>query len=338
MKITEMLTREDFYAVNEKTLAAYYRTADSAEPLYVYPRLNAIVTRRPSRAVREYLLSEYAVRGNALKRVTAQGYVQLCLASRGALAAKRLCQPHAATADTLIYPCNRKYRIFDFAEHTVDVVSKEGFPTDQLSHEIAFRSRAQLPAFVPTLLSQWEGGYRESIIDGKPLARIGEGYEALRDAAYAALREFGRPQDRTVPVSDYTAALCARLTDDSLQPLLTRLCCDAAALREVTLTFSHGDLQAGNIWVENGTQRIFIIDWESWGERSVFYDKAVLYDGLRPAGIDRYRQAGAPSAQQALVLLEDLAYRFEECRSLPDGFGTQGFAAYADGLRRRYGE
>ena len=69
MKISYMLKRENFYDVNEKTLRRYYSDCKSRKRLYIYPELNAIVTARPSRAVRNYLYTEYRVSGSFLKKI-----------------------------------------------------------------------------------------------------------------------------------------------------------------------------------------------------------------------------------------------------------------------------
>ncbi len=341
MKITEMLQREDFYQINHDTLAAYYGEGAVSGSLYIYPRLNAIVTKRPSKAVERYLLTEYEVRGNAAKRLAVQSYVRLCLNSFGLLADKRIELNHDATSDTLIYPCNRKYRIFDFAKQTVAVQTKAGFPTEQLKHEISFRIREDLPDFVPTVVAHSELGYTERIIDGRPLARISDGFEQYRQEAYAQLTAYASGFNETLTGSAYAEKLreramgMARETTLSIEPLLDALCGVVAAHSQIDTTFSHGDLQPGNIWVENGTDKLFIIDWESWGIRSSFYDKATLFDGLRPGSIQNYLdREGISADEKAVVLLDDLIFQLEEYRSLPGEFGLNKLRQYVKEVQR----
>ncbi len=340
MKITEMLQREDFYEVNAETLADYYAGAKEAGALYIYPHLNAIVTASPDKAVTDYLLTEYDIRGNRLKRWLTRAYVRLCMASCGLLAARRVHLPHTAHSKTLIYPCNRKYRIFDFEANTVSVHLKSGFPGEQLKHEIEFRSRTELPSFVPTMVSHQPSGYTENIIDGRPLARVSQGYEAYKQAAYEQLSRYAARFNRLTPTADYVATLAQQLVPRyrhvglDIDELLQGLCRLAEKQADITLTFSHGDLQAGNIWLENGSDTIFIIDWESWGIRSSFYDKAVLFDGLRPGGVDSYLLNNNISLEEkALVLLEDLDFQCEEYESLPEEFGKNKLQAYSEKLK-----
>ncbi|MBR3943099.1 MAG: phosphotransferase [Clostridia bacterium] len=341
MKITQMLKREDFYTINQKTLAKFFEGQNGRTTLYVYPKLNAIVTRLPAKTVRDYLLNEYAVRGSFLKKMLVQGYVRLCLLSCGLLADKKAEVPADCKNDLLIYPCNKKYRVFHFDKNEVDVLIKDGFDDSDLVHEKEFRTRSALPSFVPSLVSVSENGYREKIIDGMPLARIHEGFLAYRDEAYALLSEYGKAFEKTVPCAEYVSRLTADIQSragdkvkdkQKLFAVCEKLCKTASALQDIPLGFSHGDLQAGNIWIENNTKKIYIIDWESWGERSLWYDRAVLTENLRPGGLTEYLPQNGDIAQKAVVLLEDLIFQLNELNSLPMDFGEQNFEAYLDTL------
>ena len=74
MKISFMLKREDFYKINENTLEKYYQNSKNEKRLYIYPELNAIVTARPSKMVRNYLYTEFRVSGSPLKRLLVRIY------------------------------------------------------------------------------------------------------------------------------------------------------------------------------------------------------------------------------------------------------------------------
>lgn len=340
MKITEMLDREDFYAINEATLAKFYDGSCGESELFVYPRLNTIVAKHPSDAVRAYICDEYNLRGNPMKRVAAQSYVRLCLASKGILASKRIRVPSETGNDVLIYPCNKKYRIFDFKNGFVDVIGKAGFDDGDLRHEIAFRTKSGLPDFVPPLYYFDDRTYREKIIRGRSLARCSKGFDSLRDAAYHSLCAFRKPTEYTVGGAEYAKRLSAAIDATAAKAEDPKLLCDvreslAQRVSEeegISLAFSHGDLQAGNIWVEEGTDRIYIIDWESWGERSVYYDKAVLYDHLRPGSIMDYLKNDTSAGEKAVVLMEDLLYHLESLNALPADFGVQEFGGYLETL------
>lgn len=342
MKISQMLIREDFYAINDRTLARYYADATGNTGLYVYPQLNAIITKKPSSAVKKYLFTEYGVRANPCKRCLVNAYVFACLHLRGLLASKRVNVSAQVNDDTLIYPCNKKYRVFHFDEDVVDVIAKAGFDDDDLQREIVFRTREDLPAFVPALVSSDAHGYHERIIDGLPLARIQDGFDHYRDEAYRLLSVYAQTQRRDVSHKEYVQQLTSQIEQYATSPkvknvatlreIVERLTEESLQEEMIPLCFSHGDLQAGNIWVEKDTHKIFIIDWESWGERSVWYDKATLYQGLRPGKIERFLCCDMPKSRKAVILLEDLIFRLNELTGLPEDFGTEQYEEYVDGI------
>lgn len=341
MKISFMLKREDFYAINRKTLEKYYADSENEKRLYIYPELNAIVTANPSKAVRQYLYTEFRVNGSFLKRLLVRVYATALLNSRGLFAAKSIRIKTDADKNTLIYPCNKKYRIFDFAKKQVTVVGKDGFPTDDLQHEIAFRvdNRAD---FIPGLLENGSETYTENIIDGRPLARTGQRMPELCDRAFALWSEYIAPDILKIPAGEYAGMLEQRKLElkEKIDGLGKQV--DFAGLdriwnellqilrvsdQSVSVGLSHGDLQPGNIWVEDGTDAIYIIDWESWQKRSLWYDRAVLYESLRKTdGIVNY--AKSKDLIHATVLLEDIIFRLTELTTLPLDYGCAEFDAY----------
>lgn len=340
MKISQMLEREDFYTINEETLKSFFGANDkSREILYIYPRLNAIVSKKPSKKIVEYLLCEYSVRGSRVKQIAVRAYVLCCMKSFGILSSKKCSIPKKNCSDLLIYPCNKKYRIFDFEQNTVAVIGKYGFDNSDLQHEIEFRKRDDLPDFVLGFLSFNENGYKEKIIDGRPLARISENFEMFRCRAYKLLQQYGLSKQKEISSKEYVATLkieILRLLNqkesnknkvEKLVKLLTSLIPEEG---KVMLTFSHGDLQPGNIWIENGTEKIYIIDWESWGMRSTWYDKATLFQKLRPGDIQEYLSGRELDLESVVVLLEDLVFHLHELNSLPANFGEEQFEKYCD--------
>ena len=341
MKISFMLRREDFYEINRKTLEKYYQNSTAHRRLYIYPELNAIVTARPSKAVRRYLYTEFRVNGSPIKRLLVRLYATVLLNSGGLLASRSLRIKTDADADTLIYPCNKKYRVFDFKINQVSVFAKDGFPGESLSHEIAFRRERQAD-FIPGLVCCSEWGYTEKIIDGCPVARTGEKMAALSDRAMAIWSGYISSYTR-----QFSAPAYARMLQEQISQLRDRVrkmkksvnlqAVDGvcAALWQVLqnshdvipVSLSHGDLQPGNIWVENATDRVYIIDWESWENRSIWYDQALLYEGLRRNdGLAQY--AKQRDLTHATVLLEDIVFRLTELTTLPLDYGSAEFDGY----------
>ena len=169
------------------------------------------------------------------------------------------------------------------------------------------------------------------------MARISENYDLLCQKAYNLLRDYAKAHDKKVNAKEYAKDLINKIREYSLEKIISKDRFESVikffegidlATDEIICTFSHGDLQSGNIWIENVTDKIYIIDWESWGERSIWYDKAVLFDGLRPKGIEFYMSRYIPEEEKNIVVLEDIIFRLNELYSLPDMFGADDFDEY----------
>jgi len=349
VKISYMLKREDFYDINEKTLKNYYSDCKTVKKLYIYPELNAIVVSCPSRAVKRYLYTEYRVSGSFIKRLAVRAYAFVMLNSFGLFAARSIKLPASAGRNTLIYPCNKKYRIFDFDKNTVSVIPKVGFPVGDLKNEIDFRKSSDAE-FVPSLISYSDKGYTEDIIDGYPVARASKREEELSDKAFSIWESYSARSRSTVDRGRYAGELLSKtgmllgelealnksVDSKRVLSLAEKLSDEMSAYTgSVTLSLSHGDLQSGNVWVENETDKIYIIDWESYGKRSAEYDKATLYGGIRRS--DRLADyVKVMDDTHATVLLEDLIFRLNELKSLPENFGAEDFEHYVEILEDRY--
>lgn len=342
MKISEMLHREDFYEINKKTLTGFFGEGLKGETLFVYPQLNAIITKRPSKEVKSYLYNEYKVRGNFIKALIVKVYVFVCLNSNGLLAQRKINIPNEMTAKKLIYPCNKKYRIFDFENNIVTVIPKCGFPTRDLEREIEFRSNNQA-SFIPGLVSFSEKKYSENIIDGLPLARITGDFENLCEQAVATLEKYAEKTENVIEknAKDYLFELKTRIDNfknkenknfdkTALEKVVSELA-DFVEDETITLTLSHGDLQPGNVWIDKD-EKIFIIDWESWNQRSVWYDRAIMFNNIRSKGLGEYLKSNPKTTKTAIVCLEDIIFRLNELFNLPFDYGEKEFDMYIKSL------
>ena len=340
MKISYMLKREDFYSVNKKTLEKFYQNEEKEVKLYVYPSLNAIVTRRPSKAVKRYLYTEYHVRGSFIKKLCAFIYTRIALNFGGLFASKKLKIKATADKNTLIYPCNKKYRIFDFALGKVSVIVKDGFPDGGINNEIEFRKSVK-ENFIHPIEISGRRKYCEKIIDGYPLARADK-YAELLDLSWNMWREYTKKYDEHVPATKYSKLLKVK-ADTMISELkekgksvnaentfklvdyLTDKICGYG--EDIIVTLSHGDLQSGNVWVENNTEKIIIIDWESVGRRSVWYDWATLTDDIRKE-VGIYALVDKEGLASYTVIFEDVIFRLNELMQLPFDYNTENFNVF----------
>ena len=347
MKISYMLKREDFYAINEQTLNTFFEPTNGAKTtLYIYPHLNAITTSTPSKEVRDYIYTEYSVSGSLIKKLLVWGYTRLCLNTFGLFAARKIAIPTSISSQTLIYPCNRKFRIFDFAHNTVSVITKSGFPKNSIKNEIEFRTKSAPCEFILPISDFSDDIYSERIIDGTPLARIVDNRKELEQQALKMWQTYSENSKQTVSASEYAAILQQKF--DKYIKKITNIKTSAniakanllikrliSQLRnsdsDIELIQSHGDLQSGNIWVENKTKQIFIIDWESVELRSIWYDAAVLYDDIRkPHCFEAFSKIN--DLEHTVVVLEEIIYRMNELCELPEDYGSDSFNLFIDKL------
>lgn len=338
MKISEMLKREDFYAINSKTLNSYFGSVSGVSTyLYIYPYLNVIVTKKPSKHIKEYLYTEYCIK-SGIKRLLVYAYINICMCTRGLLSSKKIMLKAAINDAVMIYPCNKKYRIFDFEHGSVSVILKDGFSDKDLLNEIDFRTRDDNPLFVPRLLNHSNNSYTEEIIDGGSVARVTdtELKERLKAKAYQMFRDQYKHLDKIHVANEYLGVvqnhilelLNYKVKDDTKTIEAVNLLLNkASSLDSIEVVFSHGDLQAGNIWNDKNNN-IYIIDWESWSKRSIWYDYATLFDSLRPGDISNFLSKTNLDNKTAVVLLEDIVFHLEELNSLPEMFGFEKYNSY----------
>ncbi len=359
MKISEMLGREDFYSILPDTInqyAAFLGIAPGVAniagrgqvaDLYINEKLNAIISAHPSQEVIKYLNTEYSVNGSLLRRLAVKIYIVLAT-HRVRFFSKmglKLKTPLGLN-DILIYPCNKKIRLFDFSGGIVYTILKKGYPEIYINREVKFRTNAKAD-FIPQITRHADGCYSESIIkNGKPLARI-------QDATFVdnkkkeSLQLLSQLTDkpRQVHAHDYLKELKERclnmvankkgFKDRGLITGLYDKFIKSADDCSIELVTSHGDLQPGNIWIDSEGNTI-IIDWETVKHRTPFYDYAALYCRLRNHGglqsfCDRVmRDSYLTSIHNCpiktvliLILAEELEYQTEELISLPDKMGVE---------------
>lgn len=346
MKISYMLKREDFYSINQKTLEEFFGTTNAETKLFIYPHLNAVVTQRPSKAVKEYIYTEYSVNGSIIKRGLVWLYTRLCLNTFGLLANRTISISAAVGRDVLIYPCNRKFRIFNFRDKTVSVITKWGFSQNSLHNEINFRTKCEPAAFILPIDKYSDKTYTEHVIDGIPLARIPNN-DIQRKSALKLWENYAKETRQSIDSFEYAKKLRVCIDNYKSRIEKEKPCVDLKLLNsiaeyylniienakeKVNLILSHGDLQPGNIWIENTTGKIYIIDWESVEIRSEWYDQAVLFEGIRNKDEIKKKASGV-GLEAAIVTVEEILYRMNELCELPYEYGTEDFNELIKDLR-----
>lgn len=354
-----MLKREDFYDILPRTLNNYadflglnrgsvtVLEKDKEACIYVNERLNAIFSTKPSKEVRDFLRTEYTVGGSVLRKTLVKAYLTASMTWVKGMSQKGLSiETNIPLNDILIYPCNKKIRLFDFASGNVHTVLKAGFPDTYIKRETEFRKRISAP-FIPQLLFDGEGCYTERIIcNGKPLARIQDAsfVEKKKEESLSLLHTLTK-QEEQMPVKEYLlrmkadclTSLSAKegfLRLDIVNALFDKLI-DGVQDCDIALVTSHGDFQPGNIWID-AEGKVVIIDWETVKLRSPFYDYAALYCQLRNRDslqglCNRVKSNQHLSTRKGfgvntilnVILAEELDYQTEELLSFPAAMGME---------------
>lgn len=366
MKFSDMLLREDFWKILEDTLqdnTSYIGAKgdiavvdkQNACTLFANAQLNAIMSAHPSRAVVDYLKTEYNVSGSLLRRMMVKGYLFAATTFVKRFSQKGIkieFDTNVNKDDILIYPCNKKIRLFDFGKGMVYTMLKRDFPSLYIDRETKFRQENKA-AFIPEIVEADNGCYSEKIINGMPLARINNPsfVERCKEEAYKKVVSLTL-SDYPIKATDYIKELkdtCLEqlkqkpsFKDADVVACLFDYLFEVQADEKLSLVVSHGDFQPGNIWWDKDKKQIVIIDWETVKMRSRFYDHAALCYNLRRSGmlqhvVDSIKSSShiasftpqcSPTSIAKVVLAEELAYQTEELISFPGEIGIKEYEAF----------
>ena len=382
MTIYEMLFREDIYGIMEKTLKEYYQKVHSEDVevkversafknfYVIYPRLGVAMARIPSASVLRDIYAQFNVQGNMLRKMAAWGYITLCALTFGLLGSRSMKVGKKAFRDRMVYvmPCNRKIRVFNYREGYVDAILKVGFSDSNFKNELQYRVHPQYE-FIPGLLKSGDRWYREKIIKGSGLVRLPEpDYSRIEAEIKTLLKPFYEEKYHLLDANDYCKKLAdyveAKLPDlkdrkniVSTQYLHTVIekCLGVVKEKgkEVPIVVSHGDLQTGNILVDDATGKICIYDWETAGERSVWYDmgRFLLYSQRKDKYAYMVNHRNDQEVRDSLLLfdkdkardmdvvisiliLEEMVAFTDEICDLPGSMGTEIMDRLTDELKQ----
>ena len=368
MTIQEMLEREDIYTILSKTLEVYFKSVLNKDVIVkveksvfknryvIYPRLGVVVSRCPSWSVMNNIYTQFNVQGSWKRKLLAWGYITLCFLSFGLLADRSLyvSDKKWCKRDRFIMPCNRKIRIFDYGEKYVDAIIKEGFNDTYFKNELKFRVTTQY-SFIPPFIQYGNKWYRENLLTGRALVRLSEpqyttAIEKTKEEISKLYRDTLHFEDaityckrldsyirEKLPLLNEAKGLSTEYTEVVLSKVSVYI---KGVNIQIPLVTSHGDLQTGNIKME-GPDKVTIYDWETAGERSIWYDmgKLLLYsqrkgrysymiehindkeikDRLLSFDNKEYPMLVVAS----ILILEELVFFIDEILDLPGSMGSE---------------
>lgn len=374
-----LLTREDYYGILKDTLQRYYtqrygngievgyEPKPGAAELIMNPRLGMIFKPYPPRKPRKYLYRSYNIRGNVVKNIAAKAFVFLSTHSRRLFTMPRKLYIYPAEMikmDTMICYLNRSIRIFDFDEGNTVSIQKASFTSKFFQNQFRFRKDTKYD-YIPPIIAYGENWFEENILEGKSLARETD-KDKFTAGVHQALSSILELANETYELSD-SRAYISEIIESCNQYLANaketkgittfneannylELLNSILALTPGTIPLaeSHGDLQAGNIWLEG--KKTWIIDWETHAKRSIWFDVTTLVFGTRYYGgiktlTSKLKEDGLKEtmlhSQQcdwdvrpmvAVFLLEDLLFYLEDMMELPGRGGKDSFDRYMNEL------
>lgn len=302
MRISMLEKREDFYQILSKTISAWNPTKDSVEEssttYFVNKYLNFIAHPELSEALFSNLVTEYGTSTIWWKRLLQKAYVKLAVNKRcrGMLAHQRVELPKRY-ANKLILGGNHRLRIFEEGLKSSTVILKQGEDSGFIINEVNVRTAFHLD-YAPKLLNYGDVWLEEEYIVGLPLNRLAD-YSAkqklIDNLTSLHLNQLIKPSQVQVRAKDYLASKRKILhhklfnpqlkihKDDQVEILNTfQTLAEKLTDKEVTISWSHGDFQEGNILVNHGSFKV--IDWEAADKRFSLFDIFVLKGNLRALG------------------------------------------------------
>lgn len=373
MDLYSMIKRESFFELFFPTVKKYFKEVLNEEieigfaestrecNCVIKPKLSVVSSVHPTNRAKSFFYSEWNIRNSFLKNLAAKLYVWLMTNSGKVFAEYRIIfRPESAFSnDYIIAPNNRTIRVFDYQKSVVGCICKEGFTDKFMKAQIKFRTEHDYD-FVLKLLDYGDRWFTEPIMKGHPLARVTD--ESLfRKGLYEAtecIRVVAKESLLYCSSYDYCKELTKRIdeylvqavhnkgieTENEIQIIIKKaieLIYTSPDI-QIPLSDSHGDLQTGNIWMDED-QKIWIYDWETADVRSIWYDLLVLKFSLRRANgwaemlknltsndIANYiieKEIPLPVIK-GVVMLEDLIFYFEDMLELPDTWGNKIFDAF----------
>lgn len=351
MKLSQLLDREDFYRILDRTLNnnSFFKISYTENQLKYnsFKYLNIIFHNTLEPKVSSTLVFEYSLSKAPIRQIVQKIYIKLIFLPgiREIFADKRILLP-ASLSNYAIVPGNHRIRLFDASLKKITILLKSNESSKFIKNDIEARVKNNL-TYAPRILSFGEDWIVEEFIAGIPQNRILVSLDSKRDVEQLLIMhnaEMVLKSKYQMNIEDYMRRKLAEIS--SLIELLhlgselrRNILFDLeefkrqllpVGLSTIEISMTHGDFQQGNLRV-NSVGKIFLLDWESADERFYLYDAFVLLSGIR-TGIG-YKEAFqnffheifnydfgssqyTKSALIKLLSLEELVYRLNNDISL----------------------
>lgn len=373
MDLYSMVKRENFFELFFPTVKKYFKevlhedieiafAANKEEcNCVIKPKLSVVTSIHPTSRAKEFFYSEWNIRNSRIKNLLIKLYIWLMTNSGRVFAEYKIAFKPGSTFsdDYVIAPNNRTIRIFDYQKNIVGCICKDGFTDKYMKNQIKFRSLHDYE-FILKMNDYGERWFVEPVMKGHPLARVADDnlYEKGITKTIENIRRIAKDSLQQTELYAYYDSLADKIerylqlaiekkgikTVDNVNKLIKSAydLVHSEPDTHIFLSDSHGDLQTGNIWLDENN-KIWIYDWETAGTRSVWYDPLVLKFSLRRANgwaeflqnftegdlreyLDSISAAPvSPAIIKGIVMLEDIIFYFEDMLELPQTWGNNIF-------------
>lgn len=381
MGFKALLDREDFFEILRKTLIQYFRekgvddicisyeSVEGAREFIFVPEFGMVMPPFPSRDIQRHYYCAYNIRNNRLKNILAKCGIFVATHSKNVLSLKQhlyIYPKDTVNDNTIISVCNRSIRIFDLENKSTASIQKQGFTDKYFLNQLCFRLEHDYD-FIPKFLNHGKFWFEETLLDGNMLARETNNnrYDSSKKSALEHMKTVADDTLEYFDAGTYCKDLIERISslfdrakkqknisttkeaEKLFSGLLPRL---EDISGEIPTAITHGDLQAGNIWIDQ-SEKVWIIDWETQERRSCWFDIVTLeystrYDGGIQSLINSISDitkinlccwASCELALEEMILIyiaEDIIFNIEDMLELPDNGGSSSFDRYIKELNQ----
>ena len=376
MGFKALFEREDVYNIISDTLVNFYtKTNTSNDEIYIgfkkkkksvkyliFPTFGMIMMPFPNKVIREHYYSSYRIRNSFLKRAVAHTIIFILTHSPAFFFKNKLfvLPTYLVNKSTIFAYSNRTIRIFDYKNNITYSIQKSGFSTHFFDNQLAFRLKNKYD-FIPPIIDHGPFWYSEQILEGNMLARETSRivFDRTVEMVVEMMQKVGNDNKKREDLINYSSMLSHKIdimlnearikknieTYDKAKSIIQRALFQLLDKDKYFFSvISHGDLQAGNVWV--GKNKTYIIDWETVDRRCEWFDEITIRYSTRYFGgisklvedcsfdqniitiIKKYDSNMSASEMIALFVLEDIVFYLEDMMYLSGYSGKESFDRY----------
>lgn len=303
MKISQLILREDFYGILQRTIeknSFFLEPNKNSKSRIVsksFKYLNIIISEKVSRRCRDSLVLEYTLSQSKIKMLGQKVYVFFAFLPilTNLFVHKRIVLP-AYLDKYAIVGGNHRLRLFDDDLKEIKVLLKDGENAKFAKNDIDCRIENKI-GYAPRILSYGNDWLVEEYISGIPFNRISDEALLKRSFEYIVNRHIDElilTTKKVIPIEQYLQKSSDEINslfhlingndqlktklENTLKNILDRI--KDKNVQSVEVSSSHGDFQKGNIRITPNNEAI-VLDWEAADSRFYLYDLYVLFSGIR---------------------------------------------------------